>query len=117
MSEPRKKPGVAFWATVGVVAALVGYPISFGPWCWAQQPRLYLKPPAFYRPLSWAIDRAGPPAWNAFTWYGGLFAADGTAGVTLPLEEARLLHWGTKQSREAREQIRRRAEELRRAAR
>ena len=30
----RKKPGVAFWATVGMVVVLVGYPLSFGPACW-----------------------------------------------------------------------------------
>ncbi len=29
----RKKPGVAFWATVVVVVVLV-YPLSFGPACW-----------------------------------------------------------------------------------
>jgi hypothetical protein len=29
----RKQPGVAFWATVVVVAVLVGYPLSFGPAC------------------------------------------------------------------------------------
>ncbi len=28
---PRKKPGVAFWATVGLVVVLVAYPLSFGP--------------------------------------------------------------------------------------
>ena len=27
----RKKPGVAFWATVVVVVVLVAYPLSFGP--------------------------------------------------------------------------------------
>jgi hypothetical protein len=27
----NKKPGVAFWATVAVVVALVAYPLSFGP--------------------------------------------------------------------------------------
>ena len=32
MTSARKKPGVAFWVTVVVVAALVGYPLSFGPW-------------------------------------------------------------------------------------
>jgi len=31
MSESRKKPGVAFWATVVVVVVLVGYPLNFGP--------------------------------------------------------------------------------------
>jgi hypothetical protein len=30
----RKKPGVAFWATVAVFVVLVGYPLSFGPACW-----------------------------------------------------------------------------------
>jgi hypothetical protein len=30
----RKKPGVAFWATVVVVVVLGAYPLSFGPWCW-----------------------------------------------------------------------------------
>jgi hypothetical protein len=33
MTSP-KKPGMAFWATVVVVAALVAYPLSFGPACW-----------------------------------------------------------------------------------
>ena len=33
MCKPKKKPGVAFWATVVVVVALVGYPASFGPAC------------------------------------------------------------------------------------
>jgi hypothetical protein len=30
----RKKPGLAFWATVVVVVVLVAYPLSFGPACW-----------------------------------------------------------------------------------
>ncbi len=30
MTPSRKKPGVAFWATVVVVAVLVAYPLSFG---------------------------------------------------------------------------------------
>jgi hypothetical protein len=34
MTADRKKPGVAFWATVVLVAALVAYPLSFGPFCW-----------------------------------------------------------------------------------
>jgi hypothetical protein len=32
MTDP-KKPGVAFWATVALVA-LLAYPLSFGPACW-----------------------------------------------------------------------------------
>jgi hypothetical protein len=35
MTCDRKKPGgVAFWATVVVVAGLGLYPLSFGPACW-----------------------------------------------------------------------------------
>jgi hypothetical protein len=34
MTSDRKKPGLAFCATVVVVAVLVGYPLSFGPACW-----------------------------------------------------------------------------------
>jgi hypothetical protein len=30
----RKKPGLAFWATVALVVVLVAYPLSFGPACW-----------------------------------------------------------------------------------
>ena len=32
----RKKPGVAFWATVVLVVVLM-YPLSFGPACWLSQ--------------------------------------------------------------------------------
>src|SRR5262245_1055483 len=28
----RKKPGVAFWATLVVLAVLVAYPLAYGPW-------------------------------------------------------------------------------------
>ena len=30
----RKKPGVAFWATVALVVMLIGYPLSVGPAFW-----------------------------------------------------------------------------------
>ena len=36
----RKKPGVAFWATVVLVAAML-YVASFGPACWASP---YVQP-------------------------------------------------------------------------
>ena len=31
----RKQPGVAFWGSVVLVVILFGYPLSFGPACWA----------------------------------------------------------------------------------
>ncbi len=34
MTPSRKKPGVAFWATVVVLVGLSGYPLSMGPACW-----------------------------------------------------------------------------------
>jgi hypothetical protein len=34
MSESRRKPGVAFWATVVVVGLPLLYVLSFGPACW-----------------------------------------------------------------------------------
>jgi len=35
MTASRKKPGVAFWATV-VAVVFVAYPFSFGPACWIE---------------------------------------------------------------------------------
>ena len=53
MSEPRKKPGVAFWATVVVVVALA-YPISFGPACWlTSRTKIGANAvPVIYRPMT-----------------------------------------------------------------
>jgi hypothetical protein len=34
MSEGQKKRGMAFWPTVVLRAALVGYPLRFGPAVW-----------------------------------------------------------------------------------
>ena len=53
----RTKPGVAFWATVVVVAGLVAYPLSFGPACWVSS-RFdvgHKLVPVMYRPLTAAI--------------------------------------------------------------
>jgi len=85
---------VAFWATVVVVVALVGYPLSVGPACWvlsrwggAPDPvgsKYYAVPIAgkLYRPLTAVIaqfdDGNGESAISeAFRWYSELLAADG----------------------------------------
>jgi hypothetical protein len=49
----HKKPGVAFWATVALVVVLVGYPLSFGPACWATNRHWQYLPLTAnaYRPL------------------------------------------------------------------
>jgi hypothetical protein len=62
----RKKPGVAFWATVVVAVVLVGYPLSFGPACWwfstpipSTGPWNFGEAPAIYMPIGW-IGEHGP---------------------------------------------------------
>ena len=64
MSDERKKPGVAFWATVVVVVALVAYPLSWGPWCWYAHAVAHdrkLMWVGFYLPLA-KLSWSGP-AW------------------------------------------------------
>src|SRR4029453_18637396 len=59
----RKKPGVAFWATVVVVVALVAYPLSFGPACWISsrvQPSGNVVS-VIYKPVILAWLRGPPP--------------------------------------------------------
>jgi hypothetical protein len=53
MIPNRKKPGVAFWATVVVVVVLVAYPLSFVPACWlVKRGTVPIRPAAiFYRPV------------------------------------------------------------------
>jgi hypothetical protein len=60
----KKKPGVAFWATVVVVLVLVVYPLSCGPanwvvvqrWCPARLIDLYSW---IYAPIWW-LENYGP---------------------------------------------------------
>jgi hypothetical protein len=54
MTPDRKKPGVAFWATVVVVVVLVLYPLSMGP-------------------ANWAARRYGSTGWAVKT-YRGIYA-------------------------------------------
>ena len=71
MSEPRKKPGIAFWATVVVVVALV-YLLSFGPACWISS-RMNVGAdlvPVVYRPLTWAMSPDPETMFNRVgSWY------------------------------------------------
>ena len=93
MTEPRKKPGVAFWATV-VVAALALYVASFGPACWtASRNRGEHKALlAAYRPLIWCELNGPAPLshsiwwwtrlWGGSEWdFGGATKTAGSAGL------------------------------------
>jgi hypothetical protein len=80
MTSDRERPGVAFWTTVMVVAVLVAYPLSFGPWCWIVSRRTketrFVPVPTFFEPLTRCF-RAGRLG-DALEWYTKLGAADGS---------------------------------------
>jgi hypothetical protein len=76
MSEERKKPRVAFWATVGavLVAVLAMYSLSFGPACWLCNHHLLpesVMPAAdeFYKPMVWLVLDAPDPLRMPARWY------------------------------------------------
>src|SRR5690348_15603930 len=74
----RKKAGVAFWATVAVVALLL-YPLSFGPACWitSRLDRGADLLPVIYRPLTWGMSAESDTRISrAIMWYAELGAAD-----------------------------------------
>jgi|SRR6516165_7911756 hypothetical protein len=76
MTDDKKwKPGVAFWATVVVVVALL-YPISFGPACWITSRMNFgaSAVPIFYRPAIWSMAHDTGVA-KAITSYSELGAA------------------------------------------
>jgi hypothetical protein len=63
MTPSRKKPGVAFWATVVVVVALVAYPLSWGPAiCVCEtcgEPKWMVAAMDVYLPMVWTVRRWG----------------------------------------------------------
>jgi hypothetical protein len=70
----RKKPGVAFWATVALAVVLAGYPLSFGPACWISS-RWSGSDLAFqttFRPLVWVVDHVWPNVWEILSPYASL---------------------------------------------
>jgi hypothetical protein len=75
MTSP-KKPGVGFWATMGVAVVLVLYPLSFGPACWwfarkAENPfgkNIYKHAPRMYWPIGWLAKYSPRPLDDAIFW-------------------------------------------------
>jgi hypothetical protein len=98
-SSSRQKPGVAFWATVVVVAILVAYPLSLGPACWLaarENPELddgvisdLRVTSHFYWPLGWAAANAPEPVRDLVSWYATLRHRH----VALPYTRQGNEHW------------------------
>ncbi len=86
MTASRKKPGVAFWATLVVVVAIVAYPLSFGPACWIASRSESWKIPTFY----WPIQTYGPYCPGgaaAITWYATLCVPTDSRGILVPFHD------------------------------
>jgi len=70
----RKKPGVAFWATVALVVALL-YIAGFGPACWLSVNETPLPPHAYaavhwvYEPMEWLMANGPAPIRTAMYRY------------------------------------------------
>ena len=62
MSETRKRPGIAFWATAVLAtgAAFVAYPLSWGPAI-----RFQASSDQVYDPLRWILERSPEPMYDA----------------------------------------------------
>ena len=78
MTADRRKPGVAFWATVMVVVGLfAAYPLSIGPLQWLDErghlPGWAEKPIAVvYAPMEWVVEHS-ETAQAALEWYVDLW--------------------------------------------
>jgi hypothetical protein len=90
----RKKPGVAFWATVVPVVVLVLYPLSFGPACWINCRSDWIGSGTLsrlYRPtIRLAEGNGGDAVSKVILWWANLGASEGSLAVVL---DGRLL-WG-----------------------
>jgi hypothetical protein len=91
----RKHPGAAFWATVVLIAMLLGYPLSFGPACWITSRAVVGSPavPTVYRPITFAMGRS-PGFCRIMTGYAGLGAADGWFWCSTGRDVMRWMHVG-----------------------
>jgi len=76
MSESKKKPGVAFWATVVVVVVPLFYVLSFGPACWlAYRDALSMRWTGIvFHPLVVAAIDGPQPIRRVLAGYAELFA-------------------------------------------
>ena len=73
MNEPKKKPGVAFWATVVVVSLPLLYVLGIRPACWlVRMEVLDLSTVAHvYRPIVELSQKAPRTIGRIAVWYAG----------------------------------------------
>jgi hypothetical protein len=77
MTPDRKKPGVAFWASVVLVVGLA-YPLSIGPAGWITSRAGFPSAvPTAYRPILLAVDSAPGPVQRFVYRYADVFAPRG----------------------------------------
>jgi hypothetical protein len=74
MTPDRKHPSPAFWITVALVAVLVGYPLSAGPFGWLSYHRLlpdWAEDAGtwFYAPVEWMSSYGPEPIRELFAFY------------------------------------------------
>jgi hypothetical protein len=74
VKSDRKHPSAAFWATVVLVAALVGYPLSFGPACWLADYSGMGKEiiPMIFTPAIWCSANGAAPVSAGINWWAHL---------------------------------------------
>jgi hypothetical protein len=81
VTDEHKQPGVAFWATVVlVIAVMLAYPLSLGPAVWLYHHKYvpnWARMPiqVFYSPLEWLAHHGPGPVRDSFNWYVELWVA------------------------------------------
>jgi len=81
----EQKSGAFLWLTLALVAALLLFPVSFGPAVWGAT-RGYLDRRSvekIYRPIFWAGVHGPEPVKAGIHWWGGLGIVPGKAVLFL----------------------------------
>jgi hypothetical protein len=79
MTSDGKHPSAAFWATVMVVVALVGYPLGYGPFAGLHNrdalPRWVDEPMGIvYWPVDWLYLNGPKPIAAAILWWSNFWS-------------------------------------------
>jgi hypothetical protein len=82
MTSNRKKPGLAFWATV-VVVVVLAYVLSFGPATWLYERQVVPDSAVtmIYAPVLSAYEYAPRPIRQATDWYMALWSKKSDEGI------------------------------------